>query len=278
MNKYIDYCYEDVFTQSITDKNIKQLLQASKIKSVYTTKTIKAGDQFEVEIYPSFTRKQLKELKIKKKNNKAQKNLNNRNSRKRIERLINANFNDDDLFITYTYDNKHLPKTLEEALKNIKNFIRRVNYKRKKEGLPKAKYIYITEFSEDKKIRVHHHLLIDGALSMDILESMWKFGRRNNARRLAKDEFGLTGLAKYLSKDPKGNKRWCSSINLSKPIEHKSYLAFSSRQVNKMVEDHSKIQTILEKKYKNKTLLSYDIRFNEFNGYFYIYSRMRKNR
>lgn len=48
---------------------------------------------------------------------------------------------------------------------------------------------------------------------------MWKLGRRNQTRRLDYDENGLSGLAHYITKDPKGKKRWCASKNLKKPEE-----------------------------------------------------------
>ena len=237
------------------------------------TKTIKAGNQFEVEIYPAFTRKEIEQKKIKKKNYQAQKNLNDKNARKRVERLINANFSNGDLWVTLTYDNKHLPSSMDEALKNMKNYIRRINYQRQKMGLDKAKYIYVTEFNEEKKIRCHHHLIIDGGLPMDLVEKLWTCGKRNNVRRVASDEEGLTGLARYLVKDPSGKKRWCSSKNLKKPKERKSYTAFSSSKVRKMVEDETKIKVMLEKRYK-KDFIRAEIRFNEVNRRFYIYARL----
>ena len=167
-NSYIDYSYDDTFEDPLDMANeslIEKLLESGSIKSVYATKTIKAGEQFEIEIYPEFTKKESKLYKLKK-INKAQRNLNDRYARKRVERLINTNFSKNDLWITLTYSNDHLPASLDEALKNIKNYIRRINYKRKKLGLEKAKYIYVTEHSKEKKIRCHHHLIMDHGLSL----------------------------------------------------------------------------------------------------------------
>lgn len=278
---YIDYDYENEFIDPLdkaNDSKIEKLLKAGKIHSVYATKTIRAGTQFEVEIYPEFTKKQNENLNLKKRNNKAQKNLNDKNARKRVERLINTNFTSGDVAIHLTYDNKHLPATEEEAFKNMKNYIRRINYKRKRKGLEPAKYIYVTEHNEKKKIRYHHHLVIDGAMSMDELEDMWKYGDRNQTRKLAPDENGLTGLANYLVKDPLGNKRWCSSLNLKKPKESKSYHSFKARHVEKMVANRDRVKEMLESKYKNMILVSEEIKYNEINERFYIYARMRERR
>lgn len=277
--RYVDYDYEAEFDKSLDhadNEQIEKLLSVGKIKSVYTTKTVKAGDQFEVEIYPAFTRKEIDKHKIKKKNYQAQKNLNDKNARKRVERLINTNFTDGDLWVTLTYDQKHLPQSMDEALKNMKNYIRRINYNRKKLGLDKAKYIYVTEFNENKKIRCHHHLIMDGGLTMDLVEKLWTCGKRNNVRKVSKDDDeGLTGLAGYLVKDPSGKKRWCSSLNLKKPEESKSYTAFSSSKVRKMVEDEARIKGMLEKRYK-RDFIRAEIKFNEFNKRFYIYARMKQ--
>ena len=57
---------------------------------------------------------------IKKDNDKAQRNLNDKNARKYVERLINENFTDRDLWLTFTYDNEHLPPDgdIDAAIKN----------------------------------------------------------------------------------------------------------------------------------------------------------------
>ncbi len=275
---YVDYDYETFFNKSIetaSDALIKQMLSDGKIKSVYATKTIQSGNQFEVEIYPEFTKRERGDFKLERVN-KAQRNLNDKNARKRLERLINTNFSDGDYWITLTYEPGKEPKDIDDALKNIRNYIKRINYRRKKENIGKAKYIYVTEYAaKGKKIRCHHHLIMDSALPMDMIEKLWDKGRRNNIRRTATDECGLSGLAQYLSKDPNGNKRWCASTNLKRPKEHKSYSRIKSSHVKKMVEGKLNIKEFAERQYKNKIYLYEDIRYNEFNSRFYIYIRMR---
>lgn len=276
---YINYSYDDTFNDPLTVVNesmIEKLLASGTIKSVYATKTVKAGNQFEVEIYPEFTKKE-SNLYVLKKVNRAQKNLNSRYARKRLERLINTNFDINAYWITFTYTNSKLPASLDEAQKNIANYIRRINYKRLKLGLEKAKYIYITEFSKEKNIRCHHHLIMDNDLDMGTVEKIWKHGRRNNIRRTDPDQNNLTGLANYLAKDPKGGKRWCSSTNLKQPKESKSYSNFKARHVKKFVKNPSLIQEQMERKYK-KIYVNHEIKYNDINGRFYIYVRMRERR
>lgn len=276
---YVNYSYDDTFDDPLTVANesmIEKLLASGAIKSIYATKTVKAGNQFEIEIYPEFTKKE-SSLYALKKVNKAQKNLNSRYAKKRLERLVNANFDINAYWITLTYQKNKLPASLDEAQKNIANYMRRINYRRSKLGLGKAKYIYITEFSKEKNIRCHHHLIMDNDLDMETVEKTWKHGRRNNIRRTAPDQDNLTGLANYLAKDPKGNKRWCSSTNLKQPKERKSYSNFKARHVKKFVKNPSLIQEQMERKYK-KIYVRHEIKLNEVNGRFYIYIRMRERR
>ena len=148
--QFLQYDYEAAYNKSIEDMDewfIENMLKHRK-KVVYALKEITAGEQFEVEIYPQF--RSMEEVpeegrRIKKDNSKAQKNLNDKNARKYVERLINNNFGNGDLWITLTYDDGHLPPDgdIDAALKNMQNYIRRVNYQRKKRGLGKLSLIHI---------------------------------------------------------------------------------------------------------------------------------------
>lgn len=272
------YNYEDTFVKSIEDleeKQVEEMLQEGRIKCAYASKTIKAGAKMEIEIYPEFTRKQVREYGLPK-NRQAQKNLDDRNARKYLERIINANFTEGDIWATLTYSPANLPASVEEAERNMQNYIRRINAERKKQGLPNAKYVYITEYSDEKKIRCHHHILIDGALSMDVLEKKWKKGSRNNMRRVSVDEEGLAGLASYLTKDPKGKKRWKASKGLRKPAIRKSHRVFKEKNIRDMVSGKAEIKEITEKKYRRYLYKGHEVRYNEINGMFYIYVCMRE--
>lgn len=135
-NKYIQYDYESTFNSKMDadDKRIEKLLSDGRIKGIYATKTIKAGKSFEVEIYPEFTKKSQQGFKLKKINKTAQKNLNDKNARKRLERLINTNFKNGDYWVTLTYTNENLPTSLEAAQKDMKNYIRELTIDVRKRG------------------------------------------------------------------------------------------------------------------------------------------------
>ena len=67
-----------------------------------------------------------------------QKNLNDRNARRYFIQLGNLNFGDDPdaLHVSATYSPKYLPATVEDAEREATNYLRRISYRREKEGLP----------------------------------------------------------------------------------------------------------------------------------------------
>lgn len=278
-SREIDYDYENYYETPINhleDKEIEDLLKTNKLKYHYITKTVKSGNQFEVEIYPLFSKKDFNKFHPRKKPTRlSQKYLNDRNARKYFIRLVNTNFNENDWVIHLTYSNDKLPKSIKEAERNVYNYIRKINRRRKKLGLANAKYIYVTEYDPEKKIRCHHHLIIEDGIDRKIMKKLWTNGTRTKIEELEPDEYGLTGLAMYLSKDPKGKKRWKSSKNLKKPVERKSYTVFSNKKIRNMVDDQSLISAYTNKNYKAKQYLSHEVRYNKVNKMFYIYVRMR---
>lgn len=283
--KYIPYDYDAAYQKLL--ENLKETEERRALKTgknVYATKEIKAGDQLEIEIYPVFTRQEaylIPDEAKRARQRQAQKTLDDKKSRKMCERLIQENFTDHDIWATFTYTEDERPADLKEAQKNMQNYIRRLNYRRKKEGLPKARYIYITECSP--KGRWHHHIIMDGDLSLDAVEDIWKKGKRNQLRRIKRDEDGLTGMARYITKDKehkdKYQKAWTASNGLKKPQEKVNHYKTKWKDVDKIVKGDLKVCDHLEKWYGD----SYDfaeeeIRYNAFNGHFYIYARMRRKK
>lgn len=291
--QYIPYDYEKAFANNIKmlhEYFVKQMLAHNR-KYVYALKEILSGEQLEVEIYPEFTKAEdiPKEGQIRKDNSAAQKKLNDKNARKYVERLLNQNFGNSDIWITLTYSKGNEPKSWAEAIRNMQNYMKRIAYRRKKKGLPRAKYIYITEHSPDEKIRWHHHLVMDGMLDMDTVEMTWKKGRRNETRRLNKDEHGLVGMSRYITKEKvrkKGEKRWSSSKGLLKPHIKKVYSKPSvagkgsykpiERYVDGFVRDQEAVREQMAKWYPGYIYTESEIFYNDFNRMFYIHARMRK--
>lgn len=288
---YVQYDYEAAYQKEIEKAEEQQLLDMLKEgkRQVYATKEIRAGEQLEVEIYPEFTKKERMQIPTeeqRKKQRQAQHNLNKKNSRKQCERVINENFTDRDIWATFTCDEDNVPKSMKEAKAIIQRYIKRLNYYRKKAGLPNARYVYVTECS--KAGRWHYHIVMDGDMSMDDVEKLWKAGKRNQVRRLQKDENGLCGMAKYITKSPeekgrkgdtrKGMKSWTPSKNLRPPKENVTHYKFKPKDVEKVVKDADALPELLAKWYAMEGYIytSGEIRYNDFNGRFYIYARMRK--
>lgn len=270
---YGDYDYEEEYgkqAKRLEEYELKKLLDRKEVPYNYKTKTITSGRLVEAEIFPVFWRpKDVPRARVKK-TRRAQGDLNDRNARKHFIRLVCTNFTSGDYWCTFNYSKS--PASWEEAERTMKNYIGRLNYRRRKMGLPRMKYIYITEFGS--KGRVHHHVIMDNLLDRDTVEDIWKHGKRNHVRRLEEDDFALTGLATYLSKDPKGRKRWKSSRGLKKPKVTESYSRFRKRRVLRMVRDQERIEEEARKEYPGLKFLDADVRHNGRNGLFYIYVRM----
>lgn len=287
---FVDYDYEAAYEKqlhNLEESNAERMLKEGRVRSLYATKEIRAGDQMDVEIYPEFTRQErslIPDEGRRKKQRQAQRNLNEKNSRKYCERLINENFTDRDIWATLTYTDENMPGSMEEAQKDMTNYIKRINYRRKKEGLKNARYIYVTECSE--KGRWHHHIVMDGDIDMDTVEATWKKGKRNEVRRLQKDENGLSGMAMYITKQKKQKgaaggkyqKAWKASKGLKKPEIRKNHYKFKQKDVDEIVTGKAAIEDKLSKWYAadGYSMTSFEIRYNIFNGRFYISARMNR--
>lgn len=260
-------------------------------------KKIYCGDKFmEVDIYP-FTKKQQevsggKREKRKRVTAPKQKNLNDKNARRYLIQLMNSNFTEKDLHVTCTYKMGEHPDTVEEAETEARNFIRRVNYLRKKKGLDPIKYILVSEmtYKNEMLIRVHHHIVMSGDLERDEVEDLWRKKKKKgqkkgdkigriNADRLQPDENGLAALAAYLTKEPNRKKRWSSSQNLKRPMELTNDRKYSKRQLEKIANGLVD-NDYWKKKYPGWHITDQDygiqVSYNELSGY-YIYLRLRKD-
>ena len=275
---FVPYDYESAFEHScemLAADEVARLLRDRK-KCVHATKEIRAGNQLEVEIYPEFTK--LPATLPRKKNTAAQKDLNDRNSQKECVRTINEKFGPRDLWCTFTYRRGCEPLDYDEALNNMRNYIRRIQRRRKRMGLPPTRYVGVIEWQEDeeKGIRCHHHVFFDGAMPMEEVEELWGLGDRNELRKLDYDENALNGVGFYTTKAPRGRKKWISSVGLRKAAEKKSYTKFSAAAVGRMAKDRDAIRTAMEKKFPGYWYLEGNARANCCNKQFYISARLLK--
>jgi hypothetical protein len=111
-------------------------------------------------------------------------------------------------------------------------------------------------------------------MDRDVVESLWKKGRAN-ADRLKADENGYEALGRYITKDPKGQKRWTQSKNLKVPVPEINDSKYSRRKVeeiSKTPEDRE----LFEKLYPGYIFTKCDVSVNDINAGTYMYIKMRK--
>ena len=187
-----------------------------------------------------------------------QKNLNEKRARRYFIQLVNGNFGADDYHVSLTYSPDTIPESEEAAKREAKNFLRRVEYRRKKLGLSPLKYVLVTECGISKRtgklVRVHHHIIMSGGIPRDDLELMWTKDRIDwkkierdpesrksirrigfvNCDRLQPAENGMEALCRYLTKDPARKKRWSCSQNLEKPERAVNDTRYSMRKLERL--------------------------------------------
>ena len=271
------------------------------MRSYVREKQIDCGKRYkEVDIFPytdaqkNAAQKGKRSKKVKESPPK-QKNLNDKNARRYLAQLGHINFDDDPgaLHISATYSPKYLPETVEDAEKEVSNFLRRVQYLRKKEGLPPLKYILVTASTtkrdSDKPVRIHHHIIMNGGLDRDAVENLWRKRKRKgqkqgdrigycNADRLQSEEDGISALCHYLVKQASGKKRWSSSHNLKKPASRTHDGKYTRRQVEKWAKQRPD-RPFWERRYPGWTLIDddYGVQYehNDLTGWA-IYLKLRK--
>ena len=188
------------------------------------------GDNYmEIDLYPISEREKGASLSAKRRqaSSRIQQNLNAKNARRYFIQLLNANFTESDIHWTGTYDDAHLPDSIEQADHDLELFLRRVRSQIRKRGLPAPRFIAVTEWREEgdglPAVRVHHHVVLSCGLSRDELERLWYRGKDKerlgitNADRLQFDRESLERLANYLTKYTNRKRRWRQSRGLEKP-------------------------------------------------------------
>ena len=271
--------YIDLYTENYEDTR-EEKIEALRDKDIkkYRVKTIKSGNMLECEIYPIWKTSKTKRAEKLKPSKKAQQNLNAKNTKKNIIRLINTNFTEEDMWATFTYDQDNLPESDDLAKKDMQNYIRRLKRFIKKNNLEDLKYVYVTEYEDDPKKgkkRVHHHIVMNFK-DRDIAEQVWDKGGRTHSRRLQPDDYGLEGLARYITKDPRNSKRYSTSRNLRKPVITVSDNKITKRRAEKLVKETNVAHEIFEKLYQGYSFNDIEAKMSEFLTGAYVYVRMKK--
>lgn len=273
--------YESLFDQAVDGVNGADNVLRTDNVGRYRCKTIKHGDQLDVEIFPVWdTSSEAKKAKSSL-TRKAQQALNEKNSRKKLVRKINANFTNADLELTLSYADVYLPD-LDGARRDMQNYMRRVKRWRKQHGLSEIKYVYVIEYvgADGAPKRVHHHVIMSG-MDRDEAERLWTKGRANSAR-LQPDEYGLEGIARYIVKSLpqfKSEKRWVCSKNLKEPTVTVADTKISRRKAARLAHDADAYgKDLFEHLYPGYSLNDVEIKTSTYVSGAYIYARMRRRR
>lgn len=185
-----------------------------KRKNFIREKRVYCGDDYlEVDIVPVMNIPEPGRGK-EKESSPRQKSLNEKRSKRLFVQLANTNFGINDYHISATYNNDHLPVTLEEAEKNVHNYLNRLKRRMKKTTGKDLKYMLVTEYTPEegeggqiiaegekqgeqdkeqppdkktKAVRIHHHIIINGDIDRDEAELLWCKGRINWNKTLDAD-------------------------------------------------------------------------------------------
>lgn len=156
----------------------------------------------------------------------AQKAMNDKTARGRLEMLLAANFTGRDLFVTLTYRDADLPSSRAAAVKLLRSFIKALRQHRKARGQV-LKYIYTTE-EKHGEARLHHHLVISATgADIEVIRSLWPYADVIDMEYIGQRDYETWAL--YMTKEsvtgrPVGAQMWTGSRNLQKPVVKSCYV------------------------------------------------------
>ena len=270
----------------------------------YREKIYRCGDYLEVDIFPVFAQSNRKRRAKYKPTSAMQEKLNQRHAEQELTRVVNNNFAKRDLAVTLTYVNKWLPDNKDDAMKDAKNFLRRVKRLRAKKGLPEMKYVLIPGGG-----RFHFHIFMSGGITAEELMELWWQGYCN-AKVLVNNENGLEGLARYTANQysddlfdgedllsgydldeetgelterdgnkvrRKGARRYICSKNIVRPEAEVREGKISAAKVEELATVDSASRGAFEKLYPGYSLSECVPYYNEENGGYYLRVKMYKN-
>lgn len=274
----------------------------ARVVLVEREKKIYCGDDWlEVDIYPAYHQSEGRGRRARVKEScPAQRNLNDKNARKYFIRLVHTNFTSADYRLDLTYNRESCPETPEELARNGRNFLRRLADLRRKLGLTPLKYVLINAYGISAKtgrmVRPHHHLIVNGGLSVKEIMGLWKrrgkngraYGFVSYAPLQFDPDTGIAGLANYLAEQPAHKKRWSSSANLRKPESSTNDSRYRKRQVERMIASEaykaygSDCRNLINyeqwcSKYSGYRLVGYSPEYVDGMGAWYLSMRFRKN-
>ena len=268
----------------------------------YREKIYRCGEYLEVDVFPAFGKAQGRRKAKYKPTSEMQARLNQRNAERYLTRLLNMNFTEDDISVTLTYQDKYLPDTLEEAERDVYNFLRKLKRLRKKKGLPEIVYVKIAGPG-----RFHFHIPMSGGITDKELQKLWPYGYAN-VIHFEFNENGIEGHARYIAKQfeglddidifsmfdinedtgevnevqsaerrvhrNKGKRRYSCSRNIKRPVAEEHDGRISQAKVEELATVDSSSRAAFEKMYPGYCLADCKPYYNTENGGYYLHVRM----
>lgn len=270
-------------------------------------KITKAGKLLDIDFYPCFDNGRKIPTKSQG-STEAQKKYNDNKATKESVYIVNENFDEYDYIAHYTYNPELAPQSEDEARKDWNNALKRIIRMRKRElkkviaaldALPDVealaeqkknlelkrdklsapfKYMYVLEKVTYQRgpfkgrDNWHFHIFMTGGLERSQVEAIWKKGIRSNVDQFQPDRFGPEAMAIYMSKDPKGTKRFVCSRNMSRTYKQPKIKnsRLSKRTLAKLAQERVDDAAYWEKRYKGYRFIRSYPRFNEYNGHWYM--------
>lgn len=242
---------------------------------------IKDSIEHEIKYFGKYGAKGEKRGKRVKPSPEVIKKQNQKNRIKKMNRIIKANFDEGDLWITIKYP-KGTRKSVSEIKKDFKKFCDTMR-RRHKSHESEFKYIYRLEIGSQGGIHIHMITnRIRGEDTLMILQKAWKHGRINYA---SLDDEDYTDLAAYITKEP--DEEVYEQLSMFPVQERKEFIKYSSsRNLIRPQPERKKFKKRTVRKIINEGLKategyyivkeSVKIGVNPYTGMSYIYYTERK--
>ena len=141
-------------------------------------------------------------------------------AQRKLELLMAANFEMEDLVITPTYRDTDLPDSADVTRRRLGKVFKQLRAYRKARGLPELKYIYVLEGRHGDH-RPHAHIIMNASEGdLELFKSLWIWGDDVQLNYIR--DRGYDGWAGYLTKERReaslnGKKQWVGSRYLKQP-------------------------------------------------------------
>ena len=205
----------------------------------------KSGRLLEIDSFPVWNdgRRVSSRAPKTKPSTEEQKRYNKKQAEKKLIRLINANFDEDDIIMHPTYEPTNAPQDEKQARKDLTNYFRRLKTRRQKE---------LVKVKEALKALPEIEILAE------------------QREELLKQKKKLEAPFKYMLKDPQGSKRYVCSRNLAKPKVTIQDNKITTRGLARIARERLDDTAYWERKYKGYRFVKCYARYNEYNGYWYM--------